>query len=416
MKKIYIFVLVIILGFIFTINTANATTGGSLMISDIKYNPNNNTVYYLVNDNGGRGCLPELYSYTIDKQEEKIIYDCDYAESNGDGYQEKIDFIMNGLIPLDRIDLNNNSISANVMIDYTYHDDYFSQISLKADLFQNDEKKLLIEFPGCEFGQKVNFEGYIVPEKNDLFILVSTKNICFEYRYIGEKLFYVPVFEINDMTALSERSIDIYGYDLIKSDGGIQVDSQSSNQKISTYLNNLGFAAYKDENYDIAIKYFQSAFWISFDYDEGPHLLALFNLSATQSKIGNIDEALGNIEDLLSRAKEYNLQSYYASKIAYDNDFDNLRTTARYKGLMLYMEIVTPTPTALYSPSTLPSSTIINIDDSTTDLSVSDADNNNLANDGLTNGNSFGPVIIILLVIVAVLAVIIAFLVSKKHV
>ncbi len=62
------------------VDTANATVGGGSYIHSFKYNPLDESVYFIRNDMGGRGCPPELIKISLNTGKEQTVFSCDMGE------------------------------------------------------------------------------------------------------------------------------------------------------------------------------------------------------------------------------------------------------------------------------------------------------------------------------------------------
>ena len=65
---------------IFTVNNVLATVGGPTFIYDFRYNPLDESVYYIKQDFGGRGCPPELIRLSLNSGKTDIAYSCSEGE------------------------------------------------------------------------------------------------------------------------------------------------------------------------------------------------------------------------------------------------------------------------------------------------------------------------------------------------
>lgn len=77
MKKIIFAVFVFGLSIV---GTANATVGGSDYIYNLKYNPQNESVYYVRVSESGRGCPPEIMKLSLATGEVVTEFDCSEME------------------------------------------------------------------------------------------------------------------------------------------------------------------------------------------------------------------------------------------------------------------------------------------------------------------------------------------------
>ncbi|MDP3996511.1 MAG: hypothetical protein Q8P86_02360, partial [bacterium] len=63
-----------------TTESSFATVGGPTYISDFKYNPADESVYYIVNSQSGRGCPPELAKISLNSGISEMALSCDEGE------------------------------------------------------------------------------------------------------------------------------------------------------------------------------------------------------------------------------------------------------------------------------------------------------------------------------------------------
>ena len=76
--KIYIF-LFILMSF-FVSENARATVGGPTFIREFKYNPLDESVYYIQTSESGRGCPPGLHKISLNTSQSQVVYSCDQGE------------------------------------------------------------------------------------------------------------------------------------------------------------------------------------------------------------------------------------------------------------------------------------------------------------------------------------------------
>ena len=77
MKKLFI---LIVFGILFTAGNAYATVGGPTFLYDFKYNPADESVYYTLHSESGRGCPPELKKVSLNTLKHSVVYSCAEGE------------------------------------------------------------------------------------------------------------------------------------------------------------------------------------------------------------------------------------------------------------------------------------------------------------------------------------------------
>ncbi|MES2471109.1 MAG: hypothetical protein V4526_02680 [Patescibacteria group bacterium] len=194
-------------------NGANATVGGATFVYDIKYDAKTGTVYYTEQNEGGKGCPPELKAISLKDNTTKVIYSCDdginESQSGGQSQAEKISTYTQDFTYLQPVNLkkNNISISTSVTGEEKLQEgdtDYVIKTNFVADIFQNNAKKASLPFSGCSADQPLVVDGYRVPGVSDkLLFLLSRKSDCFEGGYIGETLHLVSGINIANATDVS---------------------------------------------------------------------------------------------------------------------------------------------------------------------------------------------------------------------
>ncbi len=202
MKK-YLLTILFMFSLLILSDNTFATVGGPTYISEIAYDKATNSIYYLENDNSGRGCPSIIHQVYINNGEDTEVKNCDevfeeYFKSNDKESEERYrqfisDFYSNlsnpniGSISLKR---NNININVNVFSEYIENDEkYWTEF--EAIVIQNEKKLIAFDFRGCDQEQPHIFEGYRIPNTNILAVLISNKGDCFEGGYVNETLHLV---------------------------------------------------------------------------------------------------------------------------------------------------------------------------------------------------------------------------------
>ncbi|MEK7574779.1 MAG: hypothetical protein AAB511_00950 [Patescibacteria group bacterium] len=195
--------LLISLSFWFTANTANATVGGPTFVHSFSYNPADESVYYIMNSQNGRGCPPELLKLSLASNTSQVVYSCDEGESliQNTNYDfapvnAKISDITEGYKRLIPIHLKNNNIS--VSVDFHGLENISPEVSeiknakFTVNISQDNKKLAPIPIVGCNNDQPFTLAGYAIPGfEKKIIILLSTKGDCWEGGYIRESLHVV---------------------------------------------------------------------------------------------------------------------------------------------------------------------------------------------------------------------------------
>lgn len=193
MKKI---LLTLILVFSFNASPALATVGGPIYVPAIAFSKVENSVYYLRDDHGGRGCPPIIVKLDLATNTEKEVKSCEevfnsYDENNTytGAYVKFIHETFKGLEYLGRVSLLSNKI--NVSFNFVSEEKPDGELywtSFKAIVSQNQKIKTQFNIRGCEKNQEFINEGYIIPDSNSLVLLTSRIGDCFEGGYVYEEV------------------------------------------------------------------------------------------------------------------------------------------------------------------------------------------------------------------------------------
>lgn len=197
--------LLVYLFLIFSVaNIAEATVGGPTIISDFKYSPEDQSVYFTQHDFGGRGCPPILKKISLISEETEIFFSCEEGESLisesdswssrvGLVYQE-IEKITGSLKLLIPISLPNNNLEIDIKYkDKEYlSDEFVIKTNFTADIYQDKVKVDEVAFAGCDIDQPFLFQAFAIPGyEQKIILLLSSVGDCFEGGYIFEQLFVI---------------------------------------------------------------------------------------------------------------------------------------------------------------------------------------------------------------------------------
>jgi len=214
MKKYLILIVVVILmGAFFTVSEVQATVGGETLLYNFKYNPADESVYYVTQSYSGKGCPPSLMKLSLNSETSSIVLSCDQIfqimqDSNNFDYSlanSEINKIVGNFNSLTPLSLKNNNISIDV--NFVRAESYSPGINsilkryFTASIYQNNKKVKEISIAGCNLDQPFTFQGYAIPGYNKrIALLLSTKGDCFEGGYTVETLYTVAGVDNLDKT------------------------------------------------------------------------------------------------------------------------------------------------------------------------------------------------------------------------
>lgn len=189
---------------LFTGQVAQATVGGPTYVYSFKYNPQDESVYFIETSMSGRGCPPELKKISLNTGEVSTVYSCDEGEellSKSDSYDSEIVLseirdITANFKDLSQINLRKNNISVDVdFVRDNYLEgspDWLLNKEFTATIFQNNKELSRQMITGCDIDQPFTYAGYSIPGfEKKIIMLVSAVEDCFEGGYTGEKLLVV---------------------------------------------------------------------------------------------------------------------------------------------------------------------------------------------------------------------------------
>ena len=235
MNKLLIFLLTF--GILFMTNSALATVGGPTYIHTFKYNPLNESVYYTLHSESGRGCPPELLKMSLNSGKSTIVFSCDQGEKLLEGSGSYDPYLVNAAIDkitanfknLIPINLKSNKISVDIsFVNYTNFSPEISEIknaNFIASVYQDGKK--IVDFPvsGCNLEQPFVFAGYAIPGfDKKIVLLLSAKGDCWEGGYIYESLHVV-----GGVSNLDKKYLNFYKSDsaLVPNEGTLVVFESS---------------------------------------------------------------------------------------------------------------------------------------------------------------------------------------------
>jgi hypothetical protein len=195
-------VLFILTGLALSSEMVFATVGGPTYIYRFKYNPKDESVYYIQNDHGGRGCPPELMKMSLATGNIQTVFSCDQGEKlfendySTSPVDAEINKIISGFKDLTPINLKDNKISVDVTFvkneKISPEIDEISGATFTASVYQGNKKITDLTVHGCNTEQPFTFAGYAIPGfEKKIVLLLSTIGNCFEGGYIDENLYVV---------------------------------------------------------------------------------------------------------------------------------------------------------------------------------------------------------------------------------
>lgn len=205
----------VIISSIFVFTKTQATVGGETVIYNFKYNPIDESVYYIKQSYSGRGCPPELIKLSLNTGKDEVVYSCDEAEKlstesdwpSFSGANFEINKIIDGFKSLTAIDLKKNNISIDVNFTkaeiFEDNPEYIIRREFIANIYQNNKKISEFKIAGCNLEQPFTFQGYAIPGfEKKIILLLSTKGDCFEGGYVYETLHIAGGIENLDKSSI----------------------------------------------------------------------------------------------------------------------------------------------------------------------------------------------------------------------
>ncbi|MFA7302231.1 MAG: hypothetical protein WC030_00585 [Candidatus Paceibacterota bacterium] len=196
---------------------SHATTGGPTYVYSFTYNPTNESVYYVRQSEGGRGCPPELWKMSLATGKTDVVFSCSQGEAlmqaNGSGGATAVQLAINTIVKdfkdLTPIHLPKNTIAVDVdfvRAENTYPEsDGIAQSHFTTRVYQGTKKVAEMPIIGCAIDQPFLFAGYAIPGYDKkIVLLLSTKGDCFEGGYVNETLYPVGGVDGLDKTYTSD--------------------------------------------------------------------------------------------------------------------------------------------------------------------------------------------------------------------
>ncbi len=188
-------------------SVAYATVGGPTYIGDFHYNRADESIYYQVNEQSGRGCPTLLYKISLENRAVTPVVNCDQAEAivNASTNQQDRYYglrttyadMLSAMKPLSPIALTNSNIHIDIeyVDESTYGtgaDSFVSHRNFIANVYQNSTKVDSFKITGCSTNQPFVFLGFAIPGfEKKIAVLSSTKGDCYEGGYTRESIHVV---------------------------------------------------------------------------------------------------------------------------------------------------------------------------------------------------------------------------------
>ena len=172
-------------------SNVHATVGGPTFIYDFKYNPQDESVYYTMASEGGRGCPPELVKISLVSGQTQVVFSCSDGEklSSISLVSSEINKITNDFKQLTPLNLKGNNIAID--INFLNAENYSPELNellrrnFNTSVYQNNKKVTDFTISGCKMEQPFVFAGYAIPGFDKKIILLSSAvNDCNEGGYI----------------------------------------------------------------------------------------------------------------------------------------------------------------------------------------------------------------------------------------
>ncbi len=203
---------------------SHATVGGPTYIYSFKYNPTNESVYFVKQSESGKGCPPELLKMSLATGATDVVFSCDQGialmtDGSSAGYtpvNTAINNIVKNFKDLTPIHLQKNNIAIDVNFVRSEklipEDDFIVRSHFMAKVFQDNTMLAEVPIVGCALDQPFVFSGYAIPgfEKR-IVLLLSTKGDCFEGGYINETLYTVGNITNIDRTSVGDPLMKVAG-------------------------------------------------------------------------------------------------------------------------------------------------------------------------------------------------------------
>jgi len=194
---------------------ADATVGGPTYIYDFRYNPADESAYYIEQSESGKGCPPALVRLPLVSGISETVFSCDQGSDllQTSGRRDSYSVVDEAIAEITRtfkyvtpISLKANNISIDVdflKVNYVTPDstEWVLSRDFAVKVFQQNKKVYEFTLTGCDLVQPFHFTGYAIPGFNHkMLLLTSRKSNCWEGGYVGEVLNVLSGIDILDRT------------------------------------------------------------------------------------------------------------------------------------------------------------------------------------------------------------------------
>jgi hypothetical protein len=235
----------------FFAGTVNATVGGSTYVYNLKYNPYDESLYYLKVSEGGRGCPPEIMKLPLASGVTSVFFDCVEAEKllyekfnkNYELLKSSMNDMIAGYKDLKELNLSANKIDIDVdfLRDDTFGDTEKYVYNKTHDVFvyQNGIKVDTFQIQSCLVDMPITFAGYIIPGfEKKIAMVASGGGDCMEGPYVSETVKIVSGVQVNYKQTAPIAS---------KISGQLIANDKTLTVKISDEVDLQKYVAKKDE-------------------------------------------------------------------------------------------------------------------------------------------------------------------------
>lgn len=195
---------------------AHATVGGPTFVERLSFNQKDNSIYYVLNNQSGRGCPPEIMKIDTASGERTTIASCDFIEKkysqNGgldfSAYNTFVETVFSETIPLEKINLEKNNVSAQITYTgpITQSEENISS-GFEINVAQENSPKETLNFIGCHKNQPAVLTGYAIPKTNKIALVLSRIGDCFEGGYTKDDVYLLSNIAIIDGSPTQYRNV-----------------------------------------------------------------------------------------------------------------------------------------------------------------------------------------------------------------
>ncbi|MDP3975849.1 MAG: hypothetical protein Q8P95_02940 [bacterium] len=238
--KIHLSFLSLLLGLfcLLSVDQAHATSGGGKTLTDIHFDQQKGEIRYLINDYGGRGCLPELHSYSLATGKTTTLISCDEQEkdTSGTDYQEAVGrwekirekTLKENAIPLRELSLSSIELDFSMNPTELKDQDFPRLLGIQISSFQDGVQQNTLNIDVCAIDNDsifsydgINLKGFSAPDLDMVFIVVTAIQVCRESGYVSESGFALKNIDLSSASFLKAPSATTGPDDGIPDDGTV---------------------------------------------------------------------------------------------------------------------------------------------------------------------------------------------------